>query len=147
MSQKQAVKEEKKKKRLWGFEKREVSLALDKAWRDYYYLSKEQEPDKKSIMHYERVIRNLQRKLGIIPAQFREVEAIGLCFYKDNPELFKEGVTEALVKKGMIKTVAILGSGLPFDKRPNVVEDRLRSYLEWRKACCRSIRHQNLKVL
>ena len=39
MSQKQNPKEEKKKKKcLYGFEKREVSLTLDKTWRDYYNL-------------------------------------------------------------------------------------------------------------
>jgi hypothetical protein len=48
MSQKQNLKEKKKKKKsLYGDEKRQVSLALDKAWTDYYNLSKEQEPDKK----------------------------------------------------------------------------------------------------
>ena len=38
---------EKKKKCLYGTEKRQVSLALGKAWTDYFNLSKEQAPDKK----------------------------------------------------------------------------------------------------
>jgi hypothetical protein len=54
---------EKKKKCLYGTEKRQVSLALGKAWTDYFNLSKEQAPDKKSIMHYERVIHKLQGQL------------------------------------------------------------------------------------
>ena len=55
------------------------------------------------------------------------------AFCRYNPELFKEGVTEALVKKGMMKTVAIVESRMPLDKRPNIVEDRIRNYLKWRK--------------
>jgi hypothetical protein len=34
-----------------------------KTWQDYYNLSKEQVPDKKGIMHYERVIHKLQGQL------------------------------------------------------------------------------------
>jgi hypothetical protein len=36
---------------------------LMKTWQDYYNLSKEQVPDKKRIMHYERVIHKLQGQL------------------------------------------------------------------------------------
>ena len=67
------------------------------------------------------------------------------AFCRYNPELFREDVTEALVKKGMMKTVAIVESGMPLDKRPNIVEDRIRNYRKWRKYC-RSIHHQNLKL-
>jgi hypothetical protein len=48
-----------------------------------------------------------------------------------NPELFREDVTEALVKKGIMKAVAIVESRMPLDKRPNI-EDGIRSYLKWR---------------
>jgi hypothetical protein len=34
-----------------------------KTWQDDYNLSKEQVPDKKRIMHYERVIHKLQGQL------------------------------------------------------------------------------------
>ena len=54
--------------------------------------------------------------------------AWAFCWY--NPELFREGVTEALVKKGMMKTGAIVESRMPLDERPNIVQDRIRSYRE-----------------
>ena len=47
MLQKQNLKQNKKKKSLYGDEKRQVSLILEKAWTDYYNLAKEKEPDKK----------------------------------------------------------------------------------------------------
>jgi len=31
------------------------------------------------------------------------------------------------------KTIAILGSEMRLDKRPNILEDRIQSYREWRK--------------
>ena len=133
MSQKQNVKEEKKKNTLYGDEKRQVSLALDKAWTDYYNLSKEQEPDRKRILHYERVIHNFERKLGRPRTLFSIYKMLARAFCWYNPELFREGVTEAMVKKGMMKTVAIVESRMPLDKRPNIVQDRIRSYREWRK--------------
>jgi hypothetical protein len=134
MLQKQNVNEEKKKKKkLYGDEKRQVSLALDIAWTDYYNLSMEQEPDKKRIMHYENVIHNFERKLGRPRTLFSIYKMLAWAFCWYNPELFKEGVTEALVKKGMMKTVAIVESRMPLDKRPNIVQDRIRSYREWRK--------------
>jgi hypothetical protein len=133
MSQKQNPKEEKKQKCLYGFEKREVSLALDKAWTDYYNLSKEQEPDKKRIVHYERVIHNFERKLGLPRTLFSIYKMLAWAFCWYNPELFREDITEVLVKKGMMKTVAIVESRMPLDKRPNIVQDRIRIYREWRK--------------
>ena len=132
MSQEQNAKE-KKKKSLHGDEKRQVSLALDKAWTDYYNLSKEQEPDKKRIMHYERVIHNFERRLGLPRTLFYIYKMLAWAFCRYNPEFFREDVTEALVKKGMMKTVAIVESRMPLDKRPNIVEDRIRNYLKWRK--------------
>jgi hypothetical protein len=124
MLQKQNIKE--KQKCLSGFEKGQLSLALGKAWTDYYNLSKEQILDKKRIRHYKRVIHNLQDKLRIPPTEFIVYEAFGLWFYKLNPELFKEDVTEALMEKGMIKTVAILESRMRLDLRPNMVQEMIR---------------------
>ena len=133
MSQKQNVKEEKKKKCLYGFEKRETSLALDKTWKDYYNLSKEQVLDRKIISHHKRVIRKLQNKLRKPITPFIMFEVFALWFYKLNAELFKEDVNNDLIEKAMIKTIAIVESGMPLDKQPNIVEDRIRSYHEWRK--------------
>jgi hypothetical protein len=55
------------------------------------------------------------------------------AFSRYNPELFREDVTGDLVKNGMMKTVAIVESRMPLDKRPNIVEDRIRNYRKWRK--------------
>jgi hypothetical protein len=89
-----------RKKCLYGPEKRQIYLALMKAWTDYFNLSKEQVPDKKRISHYERLIHNLQNKLGIPPTMFSIFKMLALVFYRYNPELFKAEVTEALVEKG-----------------------------------------------
>ena len=43
-----------------------------------------------------------------------------------NPELFREDITEALVTKGMSKTIAIVESRMPLDKRPNMVQELIR---------------------
>jgi hypothetical protein len=60
-------------------------------------------------------------------------EVFGLYFYKLNPELFREDVTEALVEKGMIKTIAILESRMRLDKQPNMVQEMIRWDNELRK--------------
>ncbi len=125
MSQKLNAKEE-KKKRLYGFERRQVYHTLIKAWLDYYNLSKEQTPDKKRVMHYERIINNLQRKLGLPNPMFSLFKMAAFAFFRYNPELFKEGVTESLVKNGMGKTIAIVVSKLPLDERPNMVQEIIR---------------------
>jgi hypothetical protein len=116
----------KKKECLYGLKKRQVYLELGKAWTDYYNLSKEHVHDKKRIRHYEYLIHKLQDKLGMAPTAFRQLEVFGLYFYKHNHELFKEDVTDTLVEKGMIKTIAILESRMRLDKRPNMVQE-LRS--------------------
>ncbi len=101
MLQKQNLKE-KKNRCLYGLEKRQVYHGLMKTWQDYYNLSNEQVPDKKRIRQYKRVIHKLQDKLRIPPTEFMMYEVIGLYFYKLNPELFREDVTEALVEKGIV---------------------------------------------
>jgi hypothetical protein len=53
-------------------------------------------------------------------------EAFGLWFYKHNPELFKEGITDTSVEKGMIKTIGILESRMRLDKGPNMVHEMIR---------------------
>jgi hypothetical protein len=53
-------------------------------------------------------------------------EAFGLWFYKHNPELFKEDITDTLVEKGMIKTIGILESRMRLDKGPNMVQELIR---------------------
>ncbi len=73
----------------------------------------EQEPDKKRIMHYENVIHNFERKLGRPRTLFSIYKILAWAFCWHNPELFREGVTEAMVKKGMMKTVAIVESRMP----------------------------------
>ena len=78
---------------LWYSEMLGIS-GIRKAWTDYFNLSKEQAPDKKRIMHYERVIHNLQRKLGLPHTMFGVFKMLAFAFYRYNPELFKEGVTE-----------------------------------------------------
>jgi hypothetical protein len=118
---------------LYGLEKAQVSLALRKAWSDYYNFSKEQVPDKKRIRQYKRVIHKLQDKLGIAPTEFRQLEVVGLWFYKLNPELFREEVTYDMIEKGMIKTVAIVESRMRLDKRPNMVQEMIRWDSELRK--------------
>jgi hypothetical protein len=120
MLQKQNLKQ--KNRCLCGFEKRQIYHELMKTWQYYYNLSKEQILDKKRIRHYKRVIHNLQDKLRIPPTEFIVYEAFGLWFYKLNPELFKEDVTEALMEKGMIKTIAVLESRMRIDLRPNMVQ-------------------------
>jgi hypothetical protein len=122
MLQKGNTKEE-KKKRLYGFEKRQVYHILIKAWQDYYNLSKS---DKKRIMHYERIINNLQRKLGLPNPMFSLFKMAAFAFFRYNPDLFKEGVTESLIKNGMGKTIAIVVSKLPLDERPNMVQEIIR---------------------
>jgi hypothetical protein len=92
------------------------------AWQDYYNLSKEQVPDQKIKRHYKRLIHKLQDKLRKPLTPFIIFEVFGLYFYKHNPELFKEGITKDSVEKGMIKTIAILGSELPLNERPNMVK-------------------------
>jgi len=44
----------------------------------------------------------------------------GLWFCKLNPELFKEEINYDMVDKGIIKTIAILESGMRLDLRPNM---------------------------
>jgi hypothetical protein len=118
---------------LYGLEKAQVSLALRKAWSDYYNFSKEQVPDKKRIRQYKRVIHNLQDKLRIPPTEFIVYEVFGLWFHKLNPELFKGYVTDTLVEKGMIKTIGILESRMRLDKLPDMVQEMIRWDNELRK--------------
>ena len=132
MSQKPKAKE-KKKKCLFGLERRQVYLELGKVWTDYFNLSKEQEPDRKRVLHYERIIHNLERKLGRPRTMFSIFKLLGWVFCRYNPELFREGVTEALVKKGMMKTVVIFESRMPLDERPNIAQERILNDREWRK--------------
>jgi hypothetical protein len=127
MVQEQNLKDNKKNRCLYGFEKRQVSLALAKAWTDYFNLSKEQVYDRKRVLRYERVIHKLQDELGIPLTMFNIFKMLALAFYMYNPELFKEDVTEALVEKGMIKTIAIVESRMPLDKRPNMVQELILS--------------------
>ena len=121
MLQKGNTEEEEKSNRLYGFEKRQVYHILIKAWQDYHNLLKEQTPDKKRIVHYERIINNLQRKLGLPTSMFSTLKMVAFAFFRYNRELFKEGVTEDLVKNGMSKTIAIVESRIPLDIRPNIV--------------------------
>jgi hypothetical protein len=99
---------------------------LGKACTDYN-LSKEQVPDRKRILQYERVIHKLQDKLRIAPTPFIVYEVLGLYFYKHNPELFKEDITCDLVEKGMIKPITILESRMPLDELPSMVQELIRS--------------------
>ena len=96
------------------------------AWQDYYNLSKEQVPDQKIKRHYKRLIHKLQDRLRIAPTLFIVYEVLGLYLYKHNRELFKQDVTGDLVEKGLIKTIAILESRLPLNKRPNMVQEIIR---------------------
>ena len=57
---------------------------------------------------------------------FSTFKMAAFAFFRYNPELFKEGVTEALVKNGMGKTIAIVVSKLPLDERPNMVQEIIR---------------------
>jgi hypothetical protein len=127
MLQKQNLTEKKKKKKcLCGFEKRRVYHDLIEAWQDYYNLSKEQVHDKKIKRHYKHLIHTLQDKLGIAPTPFVAFEAFGFNFYKHNPELFKEDITDTMVEKCLIKMIAILEIRLPLNKRPNMVQEIIR---------------------
>ncbi len=57
---------------------------------------------------------------------FRQLEALGFCFYQLNPELFKEHVTYDLLEKAMIKTIALFESRMRLDKKPNMVQELIR---------------------
>jgi hypothetical protein len=102
-----------------------MNNALRIAWLDYYNLSKEQIPDKKRISNHKRVIRKLQNNLRKPLTPFIMFEAVAWGFYRLNPELFKD-VNNDLVEKAIIKTNAILGSGMRLDIRPNMVEELIR---------------------
>src|ERR671933_1704266 len=123
MLQKQNSKDSKEKKDPYGPERFRMYHALRIAWQHYYHLSKEQVLDKKRVQHYKRVIRKLQDNLRKPITEFMMYEAFGLWFYKLNPELFKEDVNKDLVEKAIIKTTAILRSGMRLDIRPNMVEE------------------------
>jgi hypothetical protein len=124
MSQKQNIKDNKSP---YGLEKRShTNNALRIAWRDYYNLSKEQMLDKKRISNHKRVIRKLQNNLRKPLTPFIMFEAVAWGFYKLNAELFKEDVNNDLVEKAIIKTNAILGSGMRLDIRPNMVEELIQ---------------------
>ncbi len=110
----------------YGPERSHMYNALRIAWRDYYNLSKEKIPDKKRIRHYKRVIRKLQDNLRKPLTDFIMFEAIIAGFYRLNPELFREDVNNDLVEKAIIKTTAIMGSGMRLDIRPNMVEELIR---------------------
>jgi hypothetical protein len=64
--------------------------------------------------------------LGIHPSMFSIFKLLASAFYRYNPELFREDVNEALVEKGMSKTIAIVESRIPLDKRPNMVQEVIR---------------------
>jgi hypothetical protein len=51
-------------------------------------------------------------------------------FYKLNAELFKEDGNNDLIEKAVIKTIAIMGSGIRLDLRPDVTRELIR----WNKA-------------
>jgi hypothetical protein len=125
MLQKQNAKNSKEKKDPYGPERSHMYNALRIAWRDYYNLSKEQILDKKIISNHKRVIRKLQNNLRKPLTPFIMFEAVAWGFYKLNPELFKD-ITNDLVEKAIIKTNAILGSGMRLDIRPNMVEELIR---------------------
>jgi hypothetical protein len=128
MLQKQNVKE-KNKKRLYGFERRQIYHVLIKAWLDYYNPSNEQEPDKKRILHHECIIRNLERKLRLHITKFSTLKMVAFALF----HIFKEGVTKTLVKNRMGKTIAIAESKLPLDERPNTVQEIIRRDLAMQK--------------
>jgi hypothetical protein len=99
-------------------QKSHMNNALRIAWRDYYYnLSKEQILDKKIISNHKRVIRKLQNNLRKPLTPFIIFEAIAWRFYKLDPDL---------IEKAIIKTNALLGSGMRLDIRPNMVEELIR---------------------
>ena len=81
---------------------------------------------KKRISNHKRVIRKLQNNLRKPLTPFIMFEAVAWGFYKLNPELFKEDITNDLMQKAIIKTNAILGSGMRLDIRPNMVEEQIR---------------------
>ena len=123
MSQTQNVKDNKSP---YGPERRDWYHALRIAWQDYYHLSEQQVLDKKKIQHYKRLIRKLQDKLRKPVTYFAMFEVFGLWFYKLNPELFKEDVNNDLIEKAMIKTIAIMWSGMRFDLKPNMAVELMR---------------------
>ena len=93
----------------------------------------EQVPDKKIKRYYKRLIHKFEDKLRKPFTPFNELETVCFYFYKHNPELFKERITEDSVDKAMIKTIAIRGSGLPLDELPNVVQEIIRNDYELHK--------------
>jgi hypothetical protein len=123
MSQKQKVKDNKSP---YGPDRRHWYHALRIAWQDYYHLSKDQVLDKKIVGQHKRLIHKLQDKLRKPLTEFIMFEAIILGFYNLNPELFKEDVNEDLVEKAIIKTTAILESGMRLDLRPNMAVQLMR---------------------
>jgi len=123
MSQKQNTKDNKSP---YGPDRRHWYHALRIAWQHYYHLPKEQVVDKGIINHHKRVIRKLQDNLRKPLTDFIMYEAIIWGFYNLNPELFKEDVNEDLVEKAIIKTTAILESGMRLDVRPNMAVELMR---------------------
>jgi hypothetical protein len=123
MSQKQNAKDNKSP---YGPDRNHWRHALRIAWQHYYHLSKEQVLDKKRIQHYRRVIRKLQDKMRKPITDFIMFEAFGSWFYNLNQELFKDDVNEELVEMAIIKTTAILESGMRLDLRPNMAVQLMR---------------------
>jgi hypothetical protein len=123
MSQKQNPRENKFP---YGPDRHHMYHALRIAWQDYYHLSGEQVLDKKIVSHHKRLIRKLQDKLRKPITDFIIYEAFGLWFYKLNPELFKEDVNKDLVYKAIIKTTAIMWSGMRLDLKPNMAVELMR---------------------
>jgi hypothetical protein len=78
------------------------------------------------VSQHKRLIRKLQDNLRKPITEFIIYEAFGLWFYKLNPELFKEDVNTDLVDKAIIKTNAIMWSGMRFDLKPNMAVELMR---------------------
>jgi hypothetical protein len=123
MSQKQNAKDNKSP---YGPDRRHWYYALRIAWQHYYHLSKNQVLDRKIVSRHKRVIRKLQDNLRKPITDFIPYEAFGLWFYNLNPELFKEDVNYDMIDKGIIKTIAILESGMRLDLRPNMAVELMR---------------------
>jgi hypothetical protein len=126
MSQKQNAKDSKEKKDPYGPERSHWYHALRIAWQHYYHLSGEQVLDKKRVQHHKRVIRKLQNNLRKPITEFVMFEAIGLWFYKLNPELFRGDVNKDVVEKAIIKTTAVLESRMRFDLKPNMAVELMK---------------------
>ena len=73
-------------------------LELGKARMDYYNLSKEQEPDKKRIRHYECLIHKLQGQLRICPSMFSIFKLLTLTIVSEYKGIICKNVTETICR-------------------------------------------------